>query len=331
MEADNADMFEAAPVAEQGIADDGGAMTGTGAGMAAMDATTDAGDGATSGAASGSAWATEALQHLDTAQRAMSSGDWGGLGQAMNTLRSALESAAAGPTVGAAAGAASAASAAMQPTLPAMDSTAMNASEPDSIPAMHTGGIDSGLSASGDWGSPATDNGASAAGVPSYVSATSQPMPEPSDDMGAAGVAAASAGAMASAGAAGAMEPAAMAGAASMDMSEAGETGIARLVVISTGAELSLPEQEEITVGREDPSSGIFPDVDLTPYGGEDGGVSRRHARMLHIGDDYFVEDLQSTNYTKLDGQRLPAHVRERLEDGARLDFGRVAVIFRRS
>jgi len=122
-----------------------------------------------------------------------------------------------------------------------------------------------------------------------------------------------------------------MGGAAAMDMSGPSEAGVARLVVISTGAELSLPEQEEITVGREDPSSGIFPDVDLTPYGGEDGGVSRRHARMLHIGDDYFVEDLQSTNYTKLDGQRLPAHVRERLEDGARLDFGRVAVIFRRS
>ncbi|MFL5735391.1 MAG: zinc-ribbon domain-containing protein [Chloroflexia bacterium] len=105
----------------------------------------------------------------------------------------------------------------------------------------------------------------------------------------------------------------------------------ARLVVISTGAEMPLPQQEEITVGREDPSSGIFPDIDLTPYGGEDGGVSRRHARMLHVGNDYFIEDLQSTNYTKLDGQRLPARVREKLEDGARIDFGRVAVIFRRS
>jgi len=106
--------------------------------------------------------------------------------------------------------------------------------------------------------------------------------------------------------------------------------GMARLVVIATGAELPLPQQEEITVGREDPSSGIFPDIDLTPYGGEDGGVSRRHARMLHISGDYFVEDLQSTNYTKLDGQRLPARVREKLEDGARLDFGRVALIFRK-
>src|SRR4029079_355428 len=109
-----------------------------------------------------------------------------------------------------------------------------------------------------------------------------------------------------------------------------GLTG-ARLVMISTGAEMPLPQQEEITVGREDPSSGIFPDIDLTPYGGEYGGVSRRHARMLHVAGDYFIEDLQSTNYTKLDGQRLPARVREKLEDGARIDFGRVAVIFRRS
>lgn len=109
------------------------------------------------------------------------------------------------------------------------------------------------------------------------------------------------------------------------------EPVMARLVLIATGAEMPLPNQEEITVGREDPSSGIFPDVDLTPYGGEDGGVSRRHAKLLRIGDDFFVEDLQSTNYTKLDGQRLTAHTRERLEDGARVDFGRVATIFRRS
>jgi hypothetical protein len=112
---------------------------------------------------------------------------------------------------------------------------------------------------------------------------------------------------------------------------ESGAPVMARLVLIATGAEMPIPDQEEITVGREDPSSGIFPDIDLTPYGGEDGGVSRRHAKLLRIGDDFFVEDLQSTNYTKLDGQRLPAHVRERIEDGARIDFGRVATIFRRS
>jgi len=166
-----------------------------------------------------------------------------------------------------------------------------------------------------------------AASAPSVAPAydqTAPPAPAPVEPAAEAGELAA---------AAAVAEPMAGAGAPALDQSiqPGAGAGPARLVVISSGAELPLPQQEEITVGREDPSSGIFPDIDLTPYGGEDGGVSRRHARLLHMNNDYFVEDLQSTNYTKVDGQRLPARVREKLEDGARLDFGRVAVIFRKS
>jgi pSer/pThr/pTyr-binding forkhead associated (FHA) protein len=254
---------------------------------------------------SGGSWAAEALDHLKSAQQAITTGDWGGFGQAMSTLRSILESAASDASAGAASQAASLSAPAPSATSTPNAPTNMGASS----------SADSGASM-GTWGgNAATDNGSSAPSYPSYNSgpasmdaapAYSAPMAEPQEAQPSMSVPAST-------------------GMAGMD------EGMARLVVISTGAELSLPEQEEITVGREDPSSGIFPDVDLTPYGGEDGGVSRRHARLLHIGDDYFVEDLQSTNYTKLDGQRLPAHVRERLEDGARLDFGRVAVIFRRS
>jgi hypothetical protein len=318
-QADDADTFEAVPVTEQGASDDGGmtAAAGAGASMGAIDAGGASASATDMSGGTGGAWATEALRHLDVAQRAIASGDWAGFGQALNTLRSALESAASGAASGMA----------TQPAASALGATSTSVSTP--APTPYTGRADSGLSASGDWGGASTDNGASAPTVPSYVSAGSQPMSESVGETGA-GMAAMATGGIGSD--VGAMEPdTSMGSAASIGMSDTGEAGIARLVVISTGAELSLPDQEEITVGREDPSSGIFPDVDLTPYGGEDGGVSRRHARMLHIGDDYFVEDLQSTNYTKLDGQRLPAHVRERLEDGARLDFGRVAVIFRRS
>jgi hypothetical protein len=342
-EEDNADTFEAVPVADQAAAD---SSSSAGGGMSSADAG-GMGAGASTMAteSSGAAWATEALRYLDTAQRAMASGDWGGFGQAMNTLRSALESAVSG-AAGAAAGAGAQSAPASASTSTSTTSTS-DYSQP-SPPPTYAANVDSGMSstaASTDWGasstSSSTDNGASAPSasgapsVPSYVSSGTQtPTEQEADegtmtgmDMGSAG--AMSTGAMGAAAAG--LDSSPSMGSSAMDMSGTGEAGVARLVVISTGAELSLPEQEEITVGREDPSSGIFPDVDLTPYGGEDGGVSRRHARMLHIGDDYFVEDLQSTNYTKLDGQRLPAHVRERLEDGARLDFGRVAVIFRRS
>ncbi len=71
-----------------------------------------------------------------------------------------------------------------------------------------------------------------------------------------------------------------------------------RLVVAASGAEIPLPVGEELFIGREDPISGIYPEVDLTPHGGEDGGVSRRHARIIVEGGNYFVEDLDSTNFT---------------------------------
>ncbi len=51
-----------------------------------------------------------------------------------------------------------------------------------------------------------------------------------------------------------------------------------RLVVVASGAEIPLPAKAEILIGREDPVSGIFPDVDMTPHGGDEGGISRRHA-----------------------------------------------------
>jgi pSer/pThr/pTyr-binding forkhead associated (FHA) protein len=107
--------------------------------------------------------------------------------------------------------------------------------------------------------------------------------------------------------------------------------GPPRLEVSGTGAVINLPDKDEILVGREDPLSEppIFPDVDLTPYGGEEGGVSRRHARIFRQGGQYFLEDLHSTNYTKLDGMKLAPRTPQALQSGARIDFGKVSLFFR--
>lgn len=265
-----------------------------------------------SGAEGGGSWAQSALQQLDEAQGAMSRGDWANFAQRMTALRSALEGAASG-----------ASSDSM------MAST--GASGPVNSTSQEVGASAAGISSPMPVSSDAGDGGVEQESPLTYAPSAAEsavPVLEPAAEAGtlgsnvAAGMGAAAAGMGAQA--------ATSAGEAQTPIAgQNGKSGMARLVVISTGAELSLPEQEEITVGREDPSSGIFPDVDLTPFGGEEGGVSRRHARLLHVSGDYYVEDLQSTNYTKLDGQRLPAHVRERLEDGARLDFGRIAMIFR--
>ena len=102
-----------------------------------------------------------------------------------------------------------------------------------------------------------------------------------------------------------------------------------RLVISASGAEIPLPTGDEIVVGREDPVSGIYPQVDLTPHGGEEGGVSRQHARIVVEGGNYFVEDLDSTNFTFVNKQKLAPKTRQAVGDGDEIRFGRVAAVFR--
>jgi pSer/pThr/pTyr-binding forkhead associated (FHA) protein/predicted amidophosphoribosyltransferase len=103
-----------------------------------------------------------------------------------------------------------------------------------------------------------------------------------------------------------------------------------RLVLDESGRELALPaDKAEIIVGREDPISGIFPEVDLTPFGGEGGGVSRQHARISHADGQWTITDLNSTNYTRVDGNKLDPSLPVSIRDGSRIVFGRIAVTFR--
>jgi pSer/pThr/pTyr-binding forkhead associated (FHA) protein len=77
-----------------------------------------------------------------------------------------------------------------------------------------------------------------------------------------------------------------------------------------------------------DEVSGIYPDVDLTPHGGEEGGVSRRHAELQYVGGGWFAMDLDSTNGTLLNGSELPPKVPTPLSDGDRLALGELEIVF---
>lgn len=105
--------------------------------------------------------------------------------------------------------------------------------------------------------------------------------------------------------------------------------GGARLIVVASGVEIPLPVGKEALVGREDPYSGVFPDIDLTPHGGEEGGVSRRHFKITLTGGQYMIEDLNSTNFTILNRQRLQPGVPMALADGDEIRAGRVRFVFR--
>ena len=76
----------------------------------------------------------------------------------------------------------------------------------------------------------------------------------------------------------------------------------ARLLVEGT-SELQSPifsiDKNEVLIGRRDPMSNIFPEVDLSKYDPQT-KISRRHARIWREGNTFLVEDLGSSNGTML-------------------------------
>ena len=73
----------------------------------------------------------------------------------------------------------------------------------------------------------------------------------------------------------------------------------AQLVVVGT-RDMVRPfviDKASVLIGRTDPHTGIFPEVDLTMYDPET-KVSRKHARIYRQGEQFLVEDLGSVNGT---------------------------------
>ncbi len=87
-----------------------------------------------------------------------------------------------------------------------------------------------------------------------------------------------------------------------------------------------LADQEAIVLGRTDPRTRVDVDLDLTPYGALDRGVSRMHARLHLDGNHLYVTDLDSTNGTFLADRKLNPHKPELLRKGDQLVLGRLNV-----
>ncbi len=105
--------------------------------------------------------------------------------------------------------------------------------------------------------------------------------------------------------------------------------GTARLIVEADNQEFDISGKDTITIGREDAVSNIYPDVDLTPHGGEEGGVSRMHARMFVDNGEYMIEDENSTNFTYVNRQRLTAKTPTPVHDNDEIRLGRVLLRFK--
>jgi serine/threonine-protein kinase len=91
-------------------------------------------------------------------------------------------------------------------------------------------------------------------------------------------------------------------------------------------------DKSENLIGRRDPMSNIFPEVDLSKYDPQT-KISRRHAKIWREGTKYMVEDLGSSNGTILftsvsDSLRLLPHQPRPLTSGDRLKLGDTTLHF---
>jgi eukaryotic-like serine/threonine-protein kinase len=87
-------------------------------------------------------------------------------------------------------------------------------------------------------------------------------------------------------------------------------------------------DKDSHLIGRTDPHTGIFPEVDLSLFDPET-KVSRRHARIYRQGQQFLIEDLSSVNGTTINGQiRLPPKQPRVLNSGDELKLGETSLKF---
>src|SRR5215468_4524400 len=90
-----------------------------------------------------------------------------------------------------------------------------------------------------------------------------------------------------------------------------------------------MPALREANGGREHPVEkaavviGRAPACDIVLNSPR---VSARHASITHRGDDWFIEDLGSSNGTRVNGRRIQE--RTRLRNGDRIDVFDVSLVF---
>jgi CRP-like cAMP-binding protein len=97
----------------------------------------------------------------------------------------------------------------------------------------------------------------------------------------------------------------------------------------ASGMEFHLAAGSETTLGRKDPVTNIYPDVDLTPVDGQR-SISRRHAKVYRRNDKLFVaEDLGTMNGTYVNGRRLETGVPVEVSDGDEVRVGLVELRMR--
>jgi pSer/pThr/pTyr-binding forkhead associated (FHA) protein len=93
------------------------------------------------------------------------------------------------------------------------------------------------------------------------------------------------------------------------------------MVLDSTGSIFKLGDAT--VIGREDASLQI--DFDGYPDGKY---ISHRHAQIVRMNAQYYIEDLGSSNHTWVNDIKLASGQSEPLKDGDKIRFGKIELTF---
>ena len=82
----------------------------------------------------------------------------------------------------------------------------------------------------------------------------------------------------------------------------------------------------ELPLGRISQGQSILPDIDLSPYNAYAQGVSRLHATLKFLQGDLFIEDLGSSNGTRINNNKIPPHKNQLIHHGDVIALGRFKI-----
>ncbi len=96
----------------------------------------------------------------------------------------------------------------------------------------------------------------------------------------------------------------------------------------ATGETFVLQPEKEAIIGRGDPARGLRPDITLNDDAALAQGVSRLHAKVIYQGGTFYLVDLNSTNSTYINGNRLVPQQFYSLRDGDTVELGKYRMRF---
>lgn len=105
-----------------------------------------------------------------------------------------------------------------------------------------------------------------------------------------------------------------------------GPPWVVELRIHDTPITIRLEVEKELSIGRSDVGTETYPDLDMTPYGGLDKGVSRQHAALLADARQLMLVDHNSTNGTFVNGLRLRPDLPFRLRHGDTIHLGQLRI-----